>query len=131
MSDPPVSRRSAQIYIVQTHLKSPRDRLRTHKLKHYRNGKLNIVFTPHPPPKKKRPPSTRRKMYPHISGFPSSSLRNNTPERFEYQLNIPPERMISDILQIEFNLFLHYHLDIISLRIIGLLHKFILIAKLD
>ena len=58
-------------------------------------------------------------------------LRYNHLEGLEDELNVIPERSMFYILQIEADLLLHNHVDIVILRILSLLHQLILIAKLD
>ena len=53
-------------------------------------------------------------------------LRYNHLEGLEDELNVIPERSMFYILQIEADLLLHNHVDIVILRILSLLHQLIL-----
>ena len=57
-------------------------------------------------------------------------LADYNPEGFEDQLQIIEKRSILHILQIQLDLLLHDDVDVIVLRILGLLHQIVLVAEL-
>ena len=57
-------------------------------------------------------------------------LRENHPECLENQSDVVPEGGVVDVLQIELDFLLHYHVDVVILGIIGFLHQLVLVAEL-
>ena len=62
---------------------------------------------------------------------PPSSFHNDYFKRLEDELNIIPKTGVLHILQIQFYLLLHDHIDVVVLRILRHAHQLILVAELD